>query len=187
MALETASNLWGLTVNPFNSAFGAGGSSGGDGALIAMRGAATAPMTDIGGSIRSPAAFNGLYAIRPTADRMPKTGMHSWNPSQMSIRVSCGPGTHTMRDLKRITPVLNGANAAFDISCAPVPWRDVPQSQEKLTFGLLAYDGVVTPHPPVQRALTETVEKLRAAGHEGMLTRLPLVSFTVHLLMYMYM
>lgn len=169
MALETASNLWGVTVNPFNTNFGAGGSSGGDGALIAMRGAVTAPMTDIGGSIRSPAAFNGLYAIRPTADRMPKTGMHSWNPSQMSIRVSCGPGTHTMRDLKKMTPVLNGANAAFDISCAPVPWRDVPPSKEKLTIGLLAYDEVVMPHPPVIRALKETVEKLEAAGHEGKL------------------
>jgi amidase len=72
-----------------------------------------------------------------------------------------------MRDLKRITPVLNGANAAFDISCAPVPWRDVPVPKEKLTFGLLTYDGVVMPHPPVLRALNEAVDRLKAAGHEG--------------------
>lgn len=72
-----------------------------------------------------------------------------------------------MRDLKTITPLLNGANAAFDVSCVPVPWRDVPQTTEKLTFGLLMDDEVVTPHPPVVRALNETVEKLKAAGHEG--------------------
>ncbi|KAG8418679.1 hypothetical protein J3459_012135 [Metarhizium acridum] len=71
-----------------------------------------------------------------------------------------------MRDLKRITAVLNSANAAFDVSCAPVPWRHVPVSEEKLVFGLLTYDGVVTPHPPVLRALKEAVQKLEAAGHE---------------------
>lgn len=61
MALETVSNLWGRTLNPYNSAFGSGGSSGGDGALCAMRGEPAAPITtDIGGSIRAPGAFNGL-------------------------------------------------------------------------------------------------------------------------------
>ncbi|KAK2595670.1 hypothetical protein QQS21_006643 [Conoideocrella luteorostrata] len=179
MALETSSNLWGQTVNPFNTSFGGGGSSGGDGVLIAMRGAVAAPMTDIGGSIRSPAAFNGLYAIRPTADRMPKTGMHSWNPSQMSIRVSCGPGTHSMRDLKHITPVLNGANFPYDVSSVPVPWRHVPPLTGKLTFGLLAYDGVVTPHPPVLRALKETAEKLEAAGHEVIEFKLPFSAWDI--------
>lgn len=75
MALETTSNLWGRTLNPFNKNFGAGGSSGGDAALCAMRGEPAAPITtDIGGSIRAPGAFNGLYAMRPTADRVPKNG-----------------------------------------------------------------------------------------------------------------
>lgn len=51
MALETWSNLWGRTLNPFNSKFGSGGSSGGDGALVAMRGAPCAPLSsDIGGN-----------------------------------------------------------------------------------------------------------------------------------------
>lgn len=50
MALETWSNLWGRTLNPFDSNFGSGGSSGGDGALVAMRGAPASPLSsDIGG------------------------------------------------------------------------------------------------------------------------------------------
>ncbi|KAG8425675.1 hypothetical protein J3458_002355 [Metarhizium acridum] len=60
MALETASSLWGLTVNPFNSSFG-------DGVLIAMRGAATAPMTDIDGS-------NSLSSRLQRAVRHPSYG-----------------------------------------------------------------------------------------------------------------
>lgn len=61
--LETVSNLWGRTMNPYNRLLGAGGSSGGDGALVAMRGCPIAPSTDAGGPIRAPAAFNGLYGI----------------------------------------------------------------------------------------------------------------------------
>ena len=63
MALETTSNLWGRTLNPFNTAFGAGGSFGGEGALIAMHGSPISPSSDIGGSIRAPASFNGLFAV----------------------------------------------------------------------------------------------------------------------------
>lgn len=52
MHLETSSYL-GVTVNPYNSALSAGGSSGGEGALMAMRGSCLGIGTDIGGSIRS--------------------------------------------------------------------------------------------------------------------------------------
>lgn len=55
MALETWSNLWGRTLNPRDSRFGSGGSSGGDGALVAMKGAPCSPLSsDIGGNIYGP-------------------------------------------------------------------------------------------------------------------------------------
>lgn len=180
MALETMSNLWGRTLNPLNTNFGAGGSSGGDGALVALRGAPVAPMTDIGGSIRAPAAFNGLYAIRPSADRIPKTGLHSWNPGQMSIRVSMGPACHSVRDLKLVTPVLNyGTKRPADPSCSPIPWTVEPIPTRKLHFGVLREDGVVKPHPPIKRALTETVDRLRAAGHHVTEITLPFSAWDI--------
>ena len=49
-----------VTTNPFNSTLTCGGSSGGEGALIGFRGSCLGIGTDIGGSIRSPAANNGL-------------------------------------------------------------------------------------------------------------------------------
>src|SRR6266516_2863279 len=55
MHLETSSNIYGVTVNPFNRSLTAGGSSGGEGALLGMRGSCLGIGTDIGGSIRSPA------------------------------------------------------------------------------------------------------------------------------------
>lgn len=168
MVLETWSNLFGRTLNPRNTAFGPGGSSGGDGALLAMHGAPITPSSDIGGSIRAPAAFNGLYGIRPTADRVPKVGMTTSAPGNVSIKVSCGPNAHSMKDVRLLTEIITSHEAVpFDPTCAWAPWRkDVEAPAGKMSFGLWMTDEVVDPHPPIKRAMLETAEKLRAAGHE---------------------
>ena len=176
MFLETWSNLWGRTKNPFNTDFSAGGSSGGDGALIAMRGAPFCPSTDIGGSIRAPATFNGLYAIRPTAERTAKRGMGTAAPGQISIKVSCGPNCHSMSDLKLVTEILlTHYGLPFEPTAVRMPWKkkQLDTIQGKLCFGLMTTDGCVTPQPPVARALQETAAKLRHAGHEGASSRAP--------------
>lgn len=74
MHLETSSNLYGETVCPYNRNLTSGGSSGGEGALIGLRGSCLGIGTDIGGSIRSPSANNGLYGLRPTSYRLPFSG-----------------------------------------------------------------------------------------------------------------
>ena len=53
MHLETDSNLYGVTVNPYNGNLSAGGSSGGEGALIGSRGSCLGIGTDIGGKYRT--------------------------------------------------------------------------------------------------------------------------------------
>ena len=168
MALETWSNLWGRTLNPYNSKFGSGGSSGGDGALVRMRGVPCSPLSsDIGGSIRAPAAFNGLYGMRPTAARIPTRGVKSTAPGQVSIKVSCGPCCHSMKDLKMITKMnLTHPAVPYEPTCIPAYWNEVATPSRKLRIGILSTDGIVDPHPPVKRALLETADKLRKAGHE---------------------
>lgn len=168
MALETMSNLWGRTLNPYNSKFGSGGSSGGDGALVAMRGVPCAPLaSDIGGSIRAPAAFNGLYGMRPSADRVPKIGVQSTAPGQVSIKVSVGPNCHSMADLQMLVKlVLTHPTLPYEPTCIPGSWIEIPQTEKKMKVGVMSTDGVVDPHPPILRAMKETSEKLRAAGHE---------------------
>lgn len=52
-----------------------------------------------------------------------------------------------------------------DPKCLPIPWRDV-EVKKTLKIGILHHDGLVTPTPPVTRALNETVQKLKDAGHE---------------------
>lgn len=168
MALETVSPLWGRTLNPYNPTFGSGGSSGGDGALCAMRGEPAAPITtDIGGSIRAPGAFNGLYAMRPTAERVPKYGLVNPAPGNTSIKVSSGPCCHSMKDLKLFVKLLlTHPTLPYEPTTILGFWDEKPAIPQKLRIGVMSTDGVVDPHPPIQRALRETATKLRAAGHE---------------------
>lgn len=75
MSGETNNNIIGYTNNPKNRNLSSGGSSGGEGALISLKGSPIGFGTDIGGSVRIPAGFNGLYGIKPSHGRMPYEGM----------------------------------------------------------------------------------------------------------------
>ena len=165
--LETVSNLWGRTLNPYNRLLGAGGSSGGDAALIAMKGCPIAPSTDAGGSIRAPAAFNGLYGIRPTSMRVPKNLWEGTMSGQVAIRDSAGPICHSIDDIRLFTRLLiTNEQARYDTNAVPVPWRPVNLTP-KLCIGIMKWDHVVMPHPPILRAIAHTKHVLSAAGHEG--------------------
>lgn len=63
---ETNNPLWGLTTHPMNPAFTPGGSTGGEGALLALHGSLVGWGTDIGGSIRIPSHMNGLWGFKPS-------------------------------------------------------------------------------------------------------------------------
>ena len=82
MHLETSSNLYGTTVNPYNRTLTAGGSSGGESALLALRGSCLGIGTDIGGSVRSPAANCGIYSLRCTTHRIPSGGIEDMAKGQ---------------------------------------------------------------------------------------------------------
>lgn len=64
MHLESSNNIYGTCVNPLDTRLTAGGSSGGEAALMAMHGTPLGFGGDIGGSIRCPASFNGVSVTR---------------------------------------------------------------------------------------------------------------------------
>ncbi|KAG2359185.1 amidase signature domain-containing protein [Suillus spraguei] len=70
LAFECSNPLWGRTTNPWNNKYTCGGSSGGEGALLAMDGSALGIGSDIGGSLRIPASYCGVYSLKPTAERV---------------------------------------------------------------------------------------------------------------------
>ncbi|RDL36882.1 uncharacterized protein BP5553_06234 [Venustampulla echinocandica] len=166
MAIETTSNLYGRTLNPFNIDLSCGGSSGGEGSLNGCHGAPIGIATDIGGSIRAPASFNGLYGVRPTSRRFSYLGNTLGFTGQTAILSSIGPVGRSLRDIELILKVWNAFEPwLYDPAVMAKKWDPVP-IPKKATIGVMYWDEVVMPHPPVQRALKLVVERLIAAGHE---------------------
>ncbi|GAB7353854.1 hypothetical protein MBLNU459_g4217t1 [Dothideomycetes sp. NU459] len=168
MALETHSNLFGRTTNPYNNTLTCGGSSGGEAALIAMRGSVLGIGSDIGGSIRIPSAFCGGYGLKPSIARIPHSGMSGMHSGMQNIIGCVGPMANCIEDLRLFCDVALAYQPwNYEPSLIEIPWRHTSKKElpKKLTFGVMWHDGVVTPHPPVARVLEQTVDSLRRAGH----------------------
>ncbi|KAF4633614.1 hypothetical protein G7Y89_g4506 [Cudoniella acicularis] len=168
MALETCSNITGITTNPHNTSLTPGGSSGGEAALIALGGSVLGIGSDIGGSIRSPAANCGIYGLKPTPGRLPVIGLAACMIGCEMITGTIGPMSRTLEGLDLFMKVvLSSKPWTKDLSLHQMPWgpTDLSSIQElpkrKLTIGVMLDDGVVKPSPPVLRALEEVVEKLK--------------------------
>ncbi|KAK0428919.1 hypothetical protein QR680_011082 [Steinernema hermaphroditum] len=68
MWVESSNHVYGRSKNPYDSRRGVGGSSGGEGALLSAAGSVIGIGSDIGGSIRIPSLFNGVFGIKTTQD-----------------------------------------------------------------------------------------------------------------------
>jgi len=163
---ETNNNILGYHWNPINQKLSSGGSSGGEGAIQALRGSAVGFATDIGGSVSMPAACNGVFSIKPSAGRLPTMDMPNSSLGQINMPTvvgMLGPSVTTLRYV--FEALVSSEPWLTDPSVLPIPWRQ-PKRYSKLSFGFMDFDGVVVPHPPILRALRMTREALQAAGHE---------------------
>jgi amidase len=109
-AFETDNLLFGRTNNPYDISRSAGGSSGGEAALIA---ACASPMglgSDCAGSVRLPAAFCGVAAIKPTSGRLPRTGHFPPPSGWIEALWQIGPMARSVADLRLMMRVLAGAD-----------------------------------------------------------------------------
>ncbi|KAJ5472218.1 Amidasefungi [Penicillium desertorum] len=168
MMSDSYNHVFGQSVNAFNHALISGGSSGGEGALLGSRGSVLGIGTDIGGSIRVPSNLQGLYSICPTTGRVP------WDCSFLHqhylIPPVAGPMATSLATTEYFMETLLASSPwNVDPNVVPIPWRKElagPPANRKLKLGVVFDDGVVKPQPPVARAMRETVDALRAAGHE---------------------
>ncbi|ODV68658.1 amidase [Hyphopichia burtonii NRRL Y-1933] len=160
MMLECESYTHGRTVNPFNSTLTCGGSSGGEGALNGIGGSAIGLGSDIGGSIRCPSAFNGIYGLRLTVGRLPTGDYMSCQMGSEAILSVTGPLTRSLDLLELFTKtIIDSKPWTIDPTLASIEWKPEPKDKE-FKIGILSHDGVVAPHPPVKRALNLVKEKL---------------------------
>lgn len=156
MHLESTSP-YGRVLNPYNVNLSAGGSTGGEAALVALRGSVLGVGTDIGGSVRGPAAFCGIYGFKPTAHTVPMKDFIDGGPAaELNILCSAGPMCTSLRDMDLFMSVVLAAKPYLeDPRLVPTPWTGMSSKQatRPLKIGFMANDGVIAPQPPVVRAL----------------------------------
>ncbi|KAE8412438.1 amidase signature domain-containing protein [Aspergillus pseudocaelatus] len=166
MIAETVNNVFGRTVNPLNRKLTSGGSSGGESALISFGASRIGVGTDIGGSLRIPAACTGIFTLRPSFGRFPNFQTRSGLAGQEAVNSVNGPMASTLEEITFYSKtVIDQEPWVNDPKCLPIPWRPA-EPKHRLKLAVMWNDGIVTPTPPVARALKETVDRLRKAGHE---------------------
>lgn len=123
MWMESANRVYGRTNNPYDPRRIVGGSSGGEGAIV---GAGASPFglgSDIGGSIRMPAFFNGIFGHKPSGGLVPGTGQHPIAENQALRYLSTGPLCRRAEDLMPLLRVLAGPDGR-DAGCEAMPLGD---------------------------------------------------------------
>ncbi len=163
--LETYNDVYGRTVNPWSLEHTAGGSSGGEGAIVAAAGVAFGLGADVGGSIRIPAAFCGTVGHKPTGRMVPNTGF--WpaaGAGELSAYLVCGPLTRRVEDVMPILRALAGPDGR-DVVVRP--WSLGEPSEVDLrdvTVYPVEGSGRIRVSEENRRAVVEATEALRARG-----------------------
>ncbi|CAH6722713.1 putative acetamidase [[Candida] jaroonii] len=166
MMPETNNHIFGNTTNPMNRALSAGGSSGGECALIRMKGAPIGVGSDIGGSLRIPASFQNLYTLRPSFGRFPTYGCTSGLPGLESVNSVNGPISTSLESMELYCKsIIDSEPWLHDGKVIELPWRDV-ELPSKLNIAVLVDDGYVRPTPPIRRGMKIAIDKLKEAGHD---------------------
>ncbi len=159
----TDSPRHGVTRNPYDTSRTAGGSSGGGSAAVALGAGPLTLGTDAGGSVRIPAAFCGIFALKPTYGRVP-----IYPASAFGTLAHVGPMTRDARDAALLMDVISQPDARDWSQLAP-PAGSFRETVKEGVRGLrVAYSpdfgGRVEVDPAVAAGVRRSVEKLQELG-----------------------
>ena len=152
--------LWGVTRNPWNPDYGVGGSSGGAGAALASGTTTLASGSDIGGSIRIPASFNGVVGFKPPFGRVPEEA-----PYNLDQYCHEGPLARTVADCVLFQNVIAGPHPS-DLVCV-APKLEIPERLagiEGMRIAFAAAPGDFVLDEEVARNTAAATDAFREAG-----------------------
>lgn len=163
MGASNENSAFGPVKNAINPELVPGGSSGGSAVAVAANMCHVALGSDTGGSIRQPAAFNGIIGLKPSYGRISRWGLLAYASSFDQI----GPMTHSVEDAALVTQIMSGADSQ-DASMSQIPplELDLKSKKEKMTFSVMRE---AIEHPGMDSevvvGLKNLVLKLEAEGH----------------------
>jgi len=161
MGSTTESSFYGKTLNPINSEYVPGGSSGGSAAAVGAGLAIAALGSDTGGSIRQPAAFCGIVGMKPTYGRVSRYGLGAYASSLDQI----GPLTQNVEDAAILYDIISGScekdstNANKDDKVTPSLNAD-----RKLRIAILP-KYLESANQDIKDAYAKAIQALKAQGH----------------------
>ncbi len=158
-AVVTWSFVHGITRTPWNLAMTSGGSSGGSGASLAAGSSILASGSDIGGSIRIPAAMNGLIGFKPPWGRVPE--FWPWNREPYA---ASGPLARTVSDVVLFENVISGPLVGDMYSLPPLELPATYPALAGMRIALSPDLGFFNPDRETIEALETTGETLRSLG-----------------------
>ncbi|MBU2488208.1 MAG: amidase [Proteobacteria bacterium] len=123
MWMESGNRVYGVTNNAYDPRRIAGGSSGGEGSIVGSGASPFGLGSDVGGSIRMPAFFNGVFGHKPTGGLVPNTGQHPCPENELSFFTTTGPLCRRAEDLMPLLRVLAGPDGV-DTECRAMPLGD---------------------------------------------------------------
>lgn len=164
MAYETENLLHGSTRNPWNLDYSAGGSSGGEAAAIAAGMSAGGLGSDSGGSVREPAHFTGICALKPTAGRVPAEGHLPPCQGPFSFLGAIGPMARTITDLALLL-AMTGGRDLLDPNSVPAAYRAITREEARESVvGVFEDDGLIPVTQETRSAVQNAAEALRKHG-----------------------
>jgi fatty acid amide hydrolase 2 len=188
MWMESANFVYGRTNNPYDGTRIVGGSSGGEAALVASGAAPFGLASDVGGSIRMPAFFNGVFGHKPTGGLVPNTGQYPNGVHETARYLTTGPICRRAEDLMPLLRILAGPDGK-DPGC--IAWGLGDPGAVDLSR-LRVFDvpdnGILPVHPDLRRAQRAAARALADGGAlvvkrrlRGLRESLPIWSSMLHL------
>jgi Asp-tRNA(Asn)/Glu-tRNA(Gln) amidotransferase A subunit family amidase len=164
MAYETDNSVSGRTSNPWSLSHSSGGSSGGEAAAIAAGCSMGGIGSDGGGSVRVPAHFCGISALKPTPGRIPSTGHFPRGAGAFAWLGVVGPMARTVADVRALFDIVKGADADDALS-SPIHSRKISQVElTGLRVGNLETDALGSATAETRTAVQRAGELLAAQG-----------------------
>jgi amidase len=164
LSYETDNLVYGRTNNPYNLSCTPGGSSGGEAAIIAAGGSPFGLGSDMAGSIRLPSHFCGIAGIKPTTNRVPRTGHFPVLGGILTALWQIGPMARFVEDLILTLPIISGVDWC-DPSIVPMPWWD-PRAVDlkSLRVAFHTDNGIVSPTSDTMAVVTYVAKILSDTG-----------------------
>lgn len=164
---QTDSPLFGTTKNPWDTRRTAGGSTGGGGVAVAARLSPLEIGSDIGGSVRNPAHYNGIFSLKPTEWRVPGRGHVPDIPGRTRTTRYMGvfgPLARSVEDLETALRVIAGPDG-HEAEAPPVPLGPVPRLEARgLRIAVLESNPLVRVSADTAAVVQATAKLLAKAG-----------------------